>query len=191
MLQAVRDSLVLVQTGVRSRTGLVVGDGTLVLTTADFLENERDEDTTLLSVLHHSGLFATGVVVGKDTSRDLAVISLLGGVGYPPADLSFEGLPAVAENVAMIGYPQSSVDLPGISRGVVTSLRLTSVANVWLIEADAPVSQEHGGGPLVSLQGEILGVVVNAVPLLQGGPVEGHGYALNMDEVWRLIAELS
>ena len=95
MLQAARDSLVLVQTGSQSRTGLVVGDGTLVLTTADFLENERDEDTTLLSVLHHSGLHATGVVLGKDTLRDLAVISLLGERSYPPADLGFEGLPAV------------------------------------------------------------------------------------------------
>ena len=43
---------------------------------------------------------------------------------YAPADLTFQGVPAIGENVGVAGYPQALISYPTLIRGIVTSIRV-------------------------------------------------------------------
>ena len=177
-------SVVLVETGVSAGTGLVVADGRYVLTTASLVVKHF-----FVTVRDGDGTSATGTVTARDPLRDLAVIRLQ-GAGFPLTDTSFQGVPAVGENVAVVGYLQQVIGFPGLTRGVVTSIRADTDEGVRFIETDAPVSEESTGNPLVSYRGEIFGFVVSTTPLLRGDPVPGHAYALTMDDIRDALAQM-
>ena len=183
VFNAVRQFLVLVQTGERTGTGLVIGDGSYILTTDSVLENSRTgESYDLATVQHDDGFLATGTFVAKDPLRNLAVLRLSGSTSHPPADLGFQGLPAFAETVAIVGYSEGTTDFPPAHLGIV-NVRADTDMGVRYLETDAPIGPGSGGSPLVSTQGEILGIIVNTTPLLVGDPLPGHAYALSMDDI--------
>ena len=122
---------------------------------------------------------STGVVQNKDTARDLVLIRLQGRNAYPSADISFEGLPAIGENIVVAGYARQTLDVPSIARGVITSLRGSLISDLRFLETDAWVSVGSFGGPLLSLQGEVMGIVVNSTSLMVGTQLEHHAYAIN------------
>jgi hypothetical protein len=179
LLSEIRDSLVIVQTGEKTVTGLVVGDGLTVITSAIVLDTTRTTPTTFVSVLHGTMQSSTGVVQNKDTAKDLAIIRIQGRNSYPPTDISFEGLPAIGENIVVVGYARQTLDVPSIARGVITSLRGSVISDLRFLETDAWVSEGSFGGPLLSLQGEVLGIVVNSTSLMVGNQLEHHAYAIN------------
>ena len=174
----------LIQTGQKTGSGLAVGDGTLVLTVASLLEGRIG-----VTVHHDDGTSATGFVLARDVQRDLGVIRLQ-SKEYTSADTGFQGVPALGENVAAIGYPQEQVGFSSITRGIVTSIRADTEMGTRFIETDAPVRPGNWGGPLISLQGEILGVIVSEMPLLQGEPVESHACVISMDDIRRALEEM-
>ena len=169
--------MVLIETGQKSGTGLAIGDGGYVLTTASLVRGR-----TLVSVRHADGSTVTGTVTARDTLRDLAVVRLRSGE-YSPADLTFQGVPAIGENVGVVGYPQALIGYPTLTRGIVTSIRVDTDEGVRFIETDAPVSEGSTGSPLMSYGGEIFGLVVSTTPLLQGDSTPGHAYALTMEDI--------
>ena len=169
--------MVLVETGVNAGTAMVVADGRYVLATASLVVKH-----IFVTVRDGDGFSATGTVTGRDPLRDLAVIHLQ-GEGFPVTDISFQGVPAVGENVAVVGYPQQLVSYPGLTRGVVTSIRADTDKGVRFIETDAPVIEGNTGNVLMSYRGEIFGFVVSTTPLLRGAPTPGHAYALTMDDI--------
>ena len=183
MFDAVRQFLVLVQTGERAGTGLVIGDGSYVLTVSSLLENSRTGGSyTLVTVQHDDGSLASGNVVAKDPLRDLAVLRLSGNPSHPPVLLAFQGLPGLAETVAIVGYSQGVAGFPSAHLGIV-NVRADTQMGVRFLETNALVGPGSGGSPLVSTQGEILGIIVNTTPLLVGDPLPGQAYALSMDDV--------
>ena len=177
-------SVVLVETGQRSATGLAFGDGRHVLTTASLLE-----DRTLATVRHEDGSSVTATVLARDASRDLVVLSLRAGQ-FSPADLAFSGVPAIGENVGVAGYPQALIGFPTLTRGIVTSIRVDTDEGVRFIEIDVPVFEGNTGSPLTSYHGELFGFVVSKTPLLRGDPVPGHAYALSMDDVRAALEQM-
>ena len=177
-------SVVLVETGQRSATGLVIADGRHVLTTASLVR-----DRTLATVRHENGSSVTATVLASDASRDLAVLSLRTGQ-FSPADLTFSGVPAIGENVGVAGYSQALIGFPTLTRGIVTSIRVDTDEGVRFIETDVPVFEGNTGSPLTSYHGELCGFVVNKTPLLRGDPVPGHAYALTMDDVRDVLEAL-
>ncbi|WEL17991.1 Serine protease Do [Halorhabdus sp. SVX81] len=101
-------------------------------------------------------------IVGTDTHSDLAVLSV--GDHPPAADpVSFvEREPAIGTEVVAIGNPYG---LSGsVSAGIVSGVDRTlegpnrfSIPDT--IQTDAAVNPGNSGGPLVTLQGEVVGVI--------------------------------
>ena len=137
----------------------------------------------MATVQHDDGSPATGTVVQKDALRGLAVLQLSGTANHPPADLSFQGVPsfAAAATVAIVGYSLGIASVPSAHLGRV-NIR-PDADGVRYLETDAPVGPGSGGSPLVSWQGELLGIIVNTTSLLVGDPVPGYAYALSMDDI--------
>jgi serine protease Do len=137
-------------------TGVVISDG-LVLTNA---HNLRRAET---AVTFADGRTETGTVRGVDPDGDLALIAVSTGSATPPA-WAADGLPG-------IGAPVLALANPG-GRGVRTTFGLVSATNqsfrgprgrrvTGSVEHTAPLARGSSGGPIVDLQGRLLGLNTN------------------------------
>jgi len=107
-----------------------------------------------------AGGTTSGVVVGIDPSADVALVRLdrpIHGHVFSLAALA----PSVGQEVAAIGFPVG--DPMTFTRGTVSGLdRTIPIENVMrsgLIETDAAVNPGSSGGPLLSADGEVFGLV--------------------------------
>ncbi len=108
------------------------------------------------------GTWAAGTVQGTDVHSDLAVISA-DNVPEPPEPLSFsQSVSVVGQEVVAIGNPYN---LNGtITSGIISGVDrlIPSPANYQIpdaIQTDAAVNPGNSGGPLMSLDGTVVGVV--------------------------------
>ena len=131
-------------------------------------------------------------VVGFDANSDVALLRI------DPAGLTLRPLPLgssrnlrVGEAVAAIGSPYGEPQ--SLSVGVISGLdrsiqSLTGFAISGAIQTDAAINRGNSGGPLVDARGEVLGI--NSQIRSSGGGSEGVGFAVPVDTVRRVLAEL-
>jgi S1-C subfamily serine protease len=105
----------------------------------------------------------TGQVVGRDAYSDLAAIEIPNPPSYAaPLPIAREE-PAIGTRVAAIGSPYGFQGT--ITSGIVSAVDRSVPApegNFLIpnaIQTDAPVNPGNSGGPLVDLNGEVLGVI--------------------------------
>lgn len=95
-------------------------------------------------------------VSALDEDHDLAILELRDGSG-PTLSLSKKTL-EVGEEVYAVGNPQG---LEGtFSKGIVSGIR--NLKNGNLIQITAPISPGSSGGPVLNLDGEVVGIAVAA-----------------------------
>ena len=133
-----------------------------------------------------NGDWTRAEVVGSDVYSDLAVLD----VEHIPEEatpLSFaETLPTVGQEVLAIGNPfglEGSMSV-GIVSGVNRSLAGPAgydLPNV--VQTDAGVNPGNSGGPLVDIDGEVLGVI-------NAGIAEGVGFAISAALARRVVPSL-
>ena len=107
-----------------------------------------------------AGGTTSGVVVGIDPSADVALVRLgrpMQGHVFTMAALP----PSVGQEVAAIGFP---VDDPmtfthGTVSGLDRTIPIENVTRSGLIETDAPLNPGNSGGPLLSVDGQVVGLV--------------------------------
>ncbi|WP_049888426.1 S1C family serine protease [Natrinema sp. J7-2] len=110
-----------------------------------------------------NGDWAGTRLVGRDYHSDLAVLEVDHvPSGVPPLSLS-EHRPVVGQQVAAVGNPyglegsMSAGIVSGVDRRLDIPQRQFSFSNV--IQTDAAVNPGNSGGPLVDLEGEVIGVI--------------------------------
>lgn len=146
---------------VSSGSGFIVDDGTYVLTNAHVVGNAKTVQVEL-----KSGRKLKGQVTDMDQVADLALIK----VNLP----SNEKLPALkfgssselrpGEWVVALGSPLSLSNT--ITAGIVSSVHRPSKElglqyhkpDMEYVQTDAPITVGNSGGPLVNLDGEVIGV---------------------------------
>ena len=181
----------LLQTGERAGTGVVVGDGTHILTTFSVLKNTRTGGKySFATVKYDDGSITVGSVAATDELRDLAILNLTGEATKPALSLEFEGVPGLAETVAIVGYSHGVVGVPSARLGVVNVRADTKQPGLRFLETTAFTGPTSRGSPLISTNGEALGIIVEHIPLLEGEPFSGYAYALCMDDVRSAIEEM-
>ncbi len=151
----------------QSRTAGFIIEGGYVVTSARFVEGRRRVDLRL-----YGGLRARGTVVGVDPLNQIAVLKLqaqdrlkkeFGGT-LPTLSWGDSARLRIGQTVAALGNSFDALALdgaPSFSTGVVTSFtraqgRYRGVA----IETDAAVNPGSFGGPLVTADGRVVGLVV-------------------------------
>jgi serine protease Do len=160
-IQTLSDSVVSLGRGARRGSGLVIGDGRVVVL-ASALSGERVE------VVLADGSRSSGELAGIDRHLGVALLRADTG-GRPAADWS-ERPAEVGDTVFALGDPGSGLRVTegGVSATPV-SVRAREGAPVAMIEHTAPIPRGAGGGPLADGDGGVIGV--NA---LRGDP----GFAL-------------
>lgn len=128
-----------------------------------------------------------GTVVGTDADNDLALLKI-DVQGVPFFDLNRDATPRQGQLVLAYGSPM------GLAQSV--SMGLVSAPNRQLntedpriyIQTDASMNPGNSGGPLVDLDGKLLGV--NTMILSQSGGSEGLGFAVPLEVIRHSYATL-
>ena len=131
-----------------------------------------------------------GSVLGTDSVRDLAVVSICCGSFHT---LTFGNAATLrpGDEVAAMGYP---LGLPGeatVTRGIVSAVRYDSNYRSEVIQTDAAINPGNSGGPMLSMSGKILGINTFGYETTRDGrPVEGLGFAISGTTVQQQIPML-
>lgn len=132
-------------------------------------------------------------IVGKDPKLDVALLQLRDKDRKAPKDLrpsktGNSDTVRIAEPVFAVGNPfglQHTVTM-GIISAKNRTIGLGPLDN--FLQTDASINPGNSGGPLFNLKGEVIGV--NTVIYSRTGQSGGLGFAIPMNEVLRILADL-
>ncbi len=161
-------------------SGLIVGaDGAIVT------NNALIEDALTLQVRLLDGRVLPAKLVGRDPATDLALLRIE-GTGFAAARPA-EVEPKVGQWAVAVGAPFASGN--SLAVGVVSNKPRRSVAFASIDDAlltDIQASASTTGGPLVDLEGRVLGITSAAL-----SRESGTGVVVPMAAVKRVLAELA
>lgn len=158
LYEKVRESIVLVRAGDSEGTGFAFMNPKLIATAFHVIEGEPSPVVVLAS-----GKELPAKIVAWDDEWDLALLELAEPVDGDPLPLVAQGGVSVGAAVATIGnpwgaeqrkLPNSSAPVWALSHGIV------SAPPGDLIQTDAPVNPGNSGGPLLTADGQVVGVLV-------------------------------
>ena len=187
-----------------SGSGFIIAEDGYVLTNNHVVEDAQQISVTLLD-----GREFGAQVVGTDPTTDIAVIKI-DGTDLPVASLGSSAEVRVGEWVLAIGNPgfsRGGTNLDySVTAGIVSakgrSLRLINrslqedpdfsgnpaTAIEDFIQTDAVINQGNSGGPMVNLQGQVIGI--NAAIVSATGVYQGYGFAVPIDLAHRVMDDL-
>lgn len=159
----------------KTGSGFFVTEDGKVATCAHLVEGAKSIRVKTLS----GAEFKFMSVVSLDSTKDLALLSVATD-GVACFDHSGPEV-SVGTRIAVLGNP---LGLRGsLTDGVVSAIR-GGADDVRFLQISAPVSPGSSGSPVVSLTGDLVGMVGARA---QGG--EGIGFALASEEIWAAIKQ--
>jgi len=162
-------------------TGVVIVDKGIILTNLHVVAGAET-----IKVTFYDGLESIATVTGTQPENDLAVLQaqkipddLIAATMRSTADLQ------PGDQVAAVGFPFGIG--PSVSAGVVSGLRRSfrspegkqELGN--LIQFDAAANPGNSGGPLVNMDGEVLGIVTAILNPTQQRTFIGIGFAVPIE----------
>lgn len=133
-------------------SGFFVDPAGYILTNAHVIEGSWQ----LTVALDNGALFAPRVVA-SDTERDIALLKI-DSTRQMPA-LSFASTAQTGEEVIALGYPESYIlgaDSMTVTTGIISTFR--TYGDVGYVQTDAAVNRGNSGGPLLNLNGQVIGM---------------------------------
>jgi serine protease Do len=171
------------QFGFRSRgvgSGFVYDNRGHILTNNHVVENAEK-----IQVTFYDGTEADAKVVGTDKASDVAVIKV--------ENTSFQPLPKGDSSKLKVGELVMAVGSPfelsqSVTTGIVSALERNNLGINMMspsqpgyesfIQTDAPINRGNSGGPLVNMNGEVVGI--NSAIVSGGSGNDGIGFAIPM-----------
>ena len=134
------------------------------------------------------GRIASPQLVGVDAESDLALLRVDLGT-LPAIQLGNSGQLRIGDVVLAIGNPYGLTK--SVTQGIVSAtgrgvLHLTTFEN--FIQTDAAINAGNSGGALINVEGELVGI--NTAVLAQDAGTEGIGFAIPVDLVRGVVAEI-
>jgi len=176
--------------GAGAGSGVILTSGGEVLTNAHVVQGA----TTVRVLVSGESTPRTATVVGADPSADLALLQLDGDDGLPTVELGDPFDVAVGDDVVAIGNALGLQGGPTVTRGIVSALdrSLETPAGVLsgLIQTDASISSGNSGGPLVNVDGEVIGINTAVAANSRTTAAENIGFAIAVDRIEAAIEAL-
>ena len=147
---------------------------------------------TEVTVKLSDGSTYDGTVVGSDASTDLAVVRVdAPAAALEPLELADSDELEVGDGVVAIGSPFGLAQT--VTTGIVSALhRQITAPNDFsindAIQTDAAINHGNSGGPLLDLEGRVVGV--NSQIESQTGGNDGIGFAVPSSTVEKIAAQL-
>jgi putative serine protease PepD len=208
-----------VQVEVETYQGQAIGSGVIlssdgkILTNAHVVSGASEGGT--VKITFSDGKTANATVLGSDTSSDLAVLQAENVDGLKAATLGDSSSVQVGDEVVAIGSPEglqgtvTSGIVSALGRDVTvgsenrqqdptspfgrTSSENSGTTTYKAIQTDASLNPGNSGGPLLNLNGEVIGInsaiYSPASASGQAGSV-GLGFAIPINEAKEIITQL-
>jgi S1-C subfamily serine protease len=176
-------------------TGIVLSPDGEVLTNNHVINGA----TTVQVRSQATGRVYPATVVGYDRTHDLAVLQMQGASGLRPARLGNSDSVAVGDPVAAIGNAGGTgrpTVAPGqvaaLNRSVSTSDELTGSTEqlAGLIQVAANVEAGESGGPLVTADGQVVGVTTAATVNFRYQTPGGTGFAIPINSALAIANQI-
>lgn len=175
------------------RPNYAVGSGFIVDKTGYILTNFHViDDAARISVKLQSGEEFVAKVVGTDEETDLAVLKIEANRELPFIKLGNSDEAQVGDWVLAIGSP-FGLDQT-VTAGIISKTRRETPYGSQFqkfIQTDAAINRGNSGGPLVDMNGDVIGI--NSQIATSTGDYNGIGFALPSNEaanVYRQIREI-
>ncbi|MEE8360161.1 MAG: trypsin-like peptidase domain-containing protein [Candidatus Omnitrophota bacterium] len=128
-------------------------------------------------------------VVMTDPSLDIALLKIMSNELFPVCPIGNSGRVAVGDWVIAIGSP-FGLDL-SVTAGIISGIRksITIDGNVYqdLIQTDTPINKGSSGGPLINLNGEVIGITTAIYA--PTGVFSGTGFAIPIDQIKNFLRD--
>ncbi len=178
-----------------SGTGFVVSSEGYILTNAHVVEGASKITVKVFG--EESERVAT--LIGSDNETDIAVLKVE-DAALQPLKLGDSDSVRVGEYVLAIGNPLSTDELANtITFGIISATKrevtIDNYTNTYL-QTDAAINFGNSGGPLINLDGEVIGI--NSAKTITAGydemgnavSAEGIGFALPINQVQKIMEVL-
>ena len=166
------------------------GTGFVYDTQGDIVTNAHVVDgSSSFKVKFQNGNTVSATLVGKDDSSDIAVLKVnVASDQLHPLTMGNSANVLPGEAVAAIGSPFGLTET--MTSGIVSAIDRTITApnNYSIsgaIQTDAPINHGNSGGPLLTMDGQVIGV--NAQIESDSGGNDGVGFALAIDPVKSVV----
>jgi serine protease Do len=130
----------------------------------------------------------TAEVVGAVSSQDLALLKIEGEGSFPYTPIGNPGELMIGETVIAIGNPfgLTNTVTTGVVSALKRSIRLGDKVYSDFVQTDASINPGNSGGPLLNINGELIGINTAII----GGEAEGIGFAIPIERVAKIVADL-
>lgn len=183
----VETGVVQIFTTTGSGTGFFFDDGGWLATNAHVVGDFRT-----VTVVLHDGRSVEGDVVGSNILVDLAVIRVVGEGSLTVLELADSEQVNVGDDVWALGFPAGGA--PGtvtITKGIVSAIPVYEPNDVEYIQTDTATNPGNSGGPLISSQGQVVGINtwwLDETP--SGRPIQNIGFAISSNFLRDLLPSL-
>ncbi len=170
--EEIYNSVFLIETDIALGSGFAISENE-VITNAHVIS-----DAHTIKIITYSGKEIPAVVTAYDELLDLAVLFVQRGGLVPLTYASSEDIHA-GDDVYAIGAPKSMAYT--LTKGIISS-KSRIIQNQEYIQVDAAVNEGNSGGPLLSSEGSVLGVIT-----LKMADAEGIGLAIPISVVFHWL----
>jgi serine protease Do len=172
------------------RPSYAVGSGFIVDKSGYILTNAHViEDASRITVRLDSGEEYTAKLVGSDQETDIAVLKIDAGKDLPFVKLGDSDAAQVGDWVLAIGSPFGLART--VTAGIVSQTRRQTPRGSpfqKFIQTDAAINKGNSGGPLVNMNGEVIGI--NSQIATSTGDYNGVGFALPANEAANVYSQV-
>ena len=168
-------------------TGIIMSSDGYIITNYHVVSSAQQ-----VVVLLTDGQEYTACQVGGDETSDIMVLKI-SATGLTPAEFGDSDAAEVGDSVVAIGDPLG-IELRGtMTDGIICGIkRDVSVGDrtMTLMQTNAALNSGNSGGPLVNMEGQVIGI--NTIKLSSSGytTVEGLGFAIPIDSAKPIVDEL-
>jgi S1-C subfamily serine protease len=173
------------------------GTGQILTSNGYILTNNHviDGSTSISVTVESTGKTYQAVVVGSDSTQDVAVLKLVGASGLTPLTYAASEKVAVGASVYSVGNAEGTghlVTAVGVVGAVDQTLTIgsddssTSERLSGMIELQSDVVSGDSGGPLFDSNGKVIGMVTAA----SSGTNPVTGDAINITQVLKIVKEI-
>lgn len=171
-------------------TGIIITSDGEVITNAHVVENAEE----VRVVLGGETEPRKATVLAEDPGNDLALVKIDNVKGLSPATFADPASIAVGDQVVAVGYALDLDGGPSVTSGIVSALNRTmqneNGALNRLIQTDAAISSGNSGGPLINMQGQVVGINTAVARSTDTSAANNIGFAISVGEVTRMIKVL-
>lgn len=169
-----------------------VGTGIIVTTDGEILTNNHVvEGATQVRVrLNGQTSPIMAKVLATDPGNDMALIKLNNSSGLTAATFADADSIAVGDPVVAVGYALALDGGPSVTSGIVSALNRTleidNGALDGLIQTDAAISSGNSGGPLINMNGQVIGINTAVATGGSSSTASNIGFAIGVAEIQRV-----